>query len=65
MTQVPGMRIMEDIICHHYYARLQGEDWIGINGYINESLCKADEIQSELNTLVAGQYAMRAVPGRW
>jgi hypothetical protein len=60
---VPGVRLYEDIICHHYYAKLEGEGHIELDGNIDESLCKVDKVQNELNVLLAVLHFLGAVPG--
>ena len=49
---VPSVRVYEDIICHRYYESLGG-DLTGPDGKIEESLCKVDEVQKQLNLLIA------------
>jgi hypothetical protein len=61
---VPAMRIYEDIICHHYYENMEGDDRIGLEGDITEGMCKGDEVQNQLNILLAGLYFLGAIPGR-
>ncbi|KAK6599607.1 MFS multidrug transporter [Botrytis cinerea] len=60
---VPVLRVYEDIICHHYYDRLQGEGHVVFGGDIDESMCKKDDIQNELSILVAGTHFLGAIPG--
>lgn len=60
---VPSIRLYEDIICHHYYESLEGEGHIGLEGDIDESLCKVDEVQNELNILLAVLHFLGAIPG--
>jgi len=59
---VPSMRLYEDIICHHYYDRIQGEGHIGFGTNIDEELCKGDEVQRELNIILAGMRFISMVP---
>lgn len=61
---VPGIRIYEDIICHHYYAKREGEGRIGFEGNIDESLCKGEEVQNELSIIVAGLHVIGAIPSK-
>ncbi|KAF7933703.1 uncharacterized protein EAE98_003412 [Botrytis deweyae] len=63
LMAVPVLRVYEDIICHHYYDRLQGEGHIILGGDIDESMCKKDDIQNELSIIVAGTYFLGAIPG--
>jgi hypothetical protein len=63
LMTVPGLRLYENIICHHYYNKLQGEQHIGLDGDIDESLCKVDEVQNELNVLLAVLHFLGAIPG--
>jgi hypothetical protein len=57
------MRIYEDIICHHYYKDLEGEDYNGL-GHIDEDQCKGDEIQNQLNILLAGMHVLGSMQGK-
>lgn len=63
LMAVPVLRVYEDIICHHYYDRLQGEGYVVFGGDIDESMCKKDDIQNELSILVAGTHFLGAIPG--
>jgi len=60
---VPSLRIYEDIICRHYYEGLEGEGHIELKGAIDEEMCKGEEVQSQLNILIAGLYFVGAIPG--
>lgn len=62
LMAVPGIRIYEDIICHHYYAKREGEGSIGFQGNIDERLCKGEEVQNELSVVVAGLHVIGAIP---
>lgn len=64
LMAVPVLRVYEDIICHHYYDRLQGEGYVVFGGDIDESMCKKDDIQNELSILVAGTHFLGAIPGK-
>ncbi|CCD44531.1 hypothetical protein BofuT4_P054320.1 [Botrytis cinerea T4] len=64
LMAVPVLRVYEDIICHHYYDRLQGEGHVVFGGDIDESMCKKDDIQNELSILVAGTHFLGAIPGK-
>jgi len=55
---VPTTRILEDIICHHYY------DVQGLSE-IDEKLCKIDEIQSQLAYLNGLISMLEAVFGKF
>ena len=59
---VPGLRLYEDIICHHYYNDLQGEDHIGFDGHIDEELCKGDEVQSQMNIFLGVLAFITPIP---
>lgn len=59
---VPTTRIYEDIICHRFYEKIEGDGYIGLNQNIDEGLCKGDEIQKELAIVVAGLESANAVP---
>lgn len=60
---VPGIRIYEDIICHHYYARQgEGKGFRGLEGDIDEDRCKGLEVQNELSFLLAGLHVVGALP---
>ena len=60
---VPTIRLYEDIICHRYYENLEGAGHIGLEGKIDEKECKGDEIQGQLNVLLAGLHFLGAIPG--
>jgi hypothetical protein len=60
---VPAIRIYEDIICHHYYENLEGEGHIGLEKNIDEKDCKGDEVQNELNFLLAVLHFLGTIPG--
>jgi hypothetical protein len=62
---VPSIRLYEDIVCHHYYNRLEGKEHRGLEEGIEERLCKADLVQEELNFLLAGLHFLGAVPRKW
>lgn len=63
---VPGIRIYEDIICHHYYAgRGEGQGFRGLEGDIDEDLCKGTEVQNQLSFLLAGLQVIGAFPGEF
>jgi hypothetical protein len=61
---VPALRIYEDIICHHYYENMEGEGHIGFQGDIDESLCKGDEVQNQLNVLLGVYHFLAAISGK-
>ncbi|PQE32712.1 major facilitator superfamily transporter protein [Rutstroemia sp. NJR-2017a WRK4] len=63
LMAVPGLRIYEDIICHHYYDNLHGDGNVMEDGNIDESMCKIDSIQNELSTIVAALHFLEAIPG--
>lgn len=65
LTFVPSMRLYEDIVCHHYYNKLDGERHIGFESNIGEELCKVEEVQKELNVLFAGLNVLSVVPGMY
>jgi hypothetical protein len=65
LMAVPSIRLYEDIICHHYYNELEGEGHIGFEGQIDEELCKVEEVQKELNILLAGLHFLGALPRRF
>lgn len=50
----PVMRIYKDIICHHYYNHWLGESHIKLDGSIDKSMCKKDDIQRDLGIVIAG-----------
>jgi len=52
LMAIPTVRVYEDIICHLYYEDMGGE-LTGPGGNIDESLCKVDEVQKELNFFIA------------
>ncbi|KAE9378165.1 MFS general substrate transporter [Stipitochalara longipes BDJ] len=57
---VPSIRLYEDIVCHHYYNGLEGNDHRGYDDTIEEGLCKVREVQQELNILFAGMHFLGA-----
>ena len=59
---VPGIRIYEDIICHQYYDNLEGSGRIGLLEEIDESLCKIDAVQNQMNFLLAVLHFLGAIP---
>ncbi|TGO27295.1 hypothetical protein BPAE_0044g00300 [Botrytis paeoniae] len=63
LMAVPALRVYEDVICHHYYNRLQGEGHIVLGRDIDESMCKKDDIQNELSIIVAGTHFLGAILG--
>lgn len=63
LMAVPVLRVYEDIICHHYYDRLQGAGYTALLGNIDESMCKKDDIQNELSIVVAGSHFLGAITG--
>lgn len=60
---VPSIRLYEDIICHLYYESLEGEGHIGLEENIDEKECKGDEVQNQLNVLLAVLHFLGAIPG--
>ncbi|TVY43956.1 Efflux pump [Lachnellula subtilissima] len=62
LMAVPGLRLWEDIICHHYYNDLQGEDHIGFDGHIDEGLCKEDQVQNQLNIFIGVLAFLTPIP---
>jgi hypothetical protein len=65
LMAVPSIRLYEDIICHHFYNGLKGEDHIGLGEEIEEGLCKRGEVQEQLNILFAGLHFLGALPCEW
>lgn len=63
LMAVPALRLYEDIMCHHYYNDVEGEGHIGLDGRIDEILCKVDEVQNELNITLAVLHFLGAIPG--
>lgn len=63
MMTFPSLRIYEDIICHRYYEHLTGEGHIGLEGKIDEGMCKGDEVQNELNIVLGVEQFLQALPG--
>lgn len=61
---MPGLRLWEDIICHHYYNDLEGEGHIGFDGHIDEESCKVDEVQNQMNIFLAVLGFLGVIPGR-
>ncbi|KAH6722247.1 major facilitator superfamily domain-containing protein [Leptodontidium sp. 2 PMI_412] len=62
MMAVPAMRLAENIICHHHYDKIQGPGHIGFGENIDESLCKGDEVQKELNVIFSIIPVLEAIP---
>ncbi|KAH7356776.1 major facilitator superfamily domain-containing protein [Rhexocercosporidium sp. MPI-PUGE-AT-0058] len=62
MMAVPAMRLAENIICHHHYDKIQGPGHIGFEKKIDESLCKGDEVQKELNVIFSIIPVLEAIP---
>lgn len=62
---VPSMRLYENIVCHHYYNKLEGDRHIGFDSNIGEELCKVEDVQNELNVLYAGLNMLSVVPGMY
>ncbi|KAH8589435.1 major facilitator superfamily domain-containing protein [Bisporella sp. PMI_857] len=60
---IPGLRVYEDIICHKYYESLEGAGHINQDGQIDESLCKVDKVQEELNFLLAVWNTLGSLAG--
>jgi hypothetical protein len=65
LMAVPSIRLYEDIVCHHFYNGLKGEEHRGFGDVIDEVLCKRDEVQEELNILFAGLHFLGALPCRF
>jgi PCFT/HCP family folate transporter-like MFS transporter 1/3 len=55
---VPTTKLLEDILCYHYYENKQKK-----GGNISETLCKVDAIQSELAYLRGLLSTLEAVIG--
>lgn len=80
LTSVPSIRIIEDIVCHHYYERtgrqelnimhseiVQSTNLIsGVRGTgdIDERLCKVKEVQHELAMIGGILQLTQAIPGK-
>jgi hypothetical protein len=62
---IPGIRLYENIICHHYYNKLEGDARIRLDGEIAEDKCKIEPVQEELNILLAGAHFLGAIPCRF
>ncbi|KAI9743931.1 MAG: hypothetical protein M1818_002665 [Claussenomyces sp. TS43310] len=65
LIAVPQARVFEDIICHHYYGRMARSSKTVFIGPIDESLCKGDEVQSELAMLMGVLEMLNNIPGVW
>lgn len=63
MMVIPHLRMYEDIICHNYYNSLEGEEHIGLDGYVDEEMCKGDEVQSRLNMFIGVMGFLGTIPG--
>ena len=55
---VSTTRLLEEILCHHYYKDRQDQD-----GSVGENLCKVSAIQSELAYLIGILSTLEAVIG--
>lgn len=58
LASVPTTRLLEDVICTRYY-----HDGMNRTGGIDESMCKIDDIQSELAWFTGGLTAIEAMVG--
>lgn len=63
MMYVPSIRIFEWIICHHHFEGLKGDKHIGLDEDLPESMCKIQEVQSELNIIVSVVWMLNCIPG--
>jgi hypothetical protein len=63
LMSVPGTRIFEDIICHHYYESSPDQVVFITRGFIDEDQCKGKEVQAELATLKGVWAMIDAIPG--
>lgn len=52
---IPQTRLVEDVLCHEYYGRA-----LSLDVPIDEDLCKAEPIQSDLSYIIAMQAALIA-----
>ncbi|KAK1996482.1 major facilitator superfamily transporter [Colletotrichum falcatum] len=59
---VPSTRQVEDMVCREYYGLLRSGD-TGVDGPIDERLCKEDVIQSKVAMLFAVQGTLEAAVG--
>ncbi|KAH8820882.1 major facilitator superfamily domain-containing protein [Xylogone sp. PMI_703] len=60
---LPAIRVYEDVLCHQYYEKLPDHGHISLAGQIDEKLCKGEEIQTRLNTLLGGLAVLGSIPG--
>jgi PCFT/HCP family folate transporter-like MFS transporter 1/3 len=60
IATVPITRILEDILCRRHHDGLQGR---ASDGGVDERLCKADVIQSELAYLLGAMSTVEAITG--
>ncbi|KAI9647841.1 hypothetical protein NHQ30_004229 [Ciborinia camelliae] len=63
LAWIPSIRIYEDLLCRRYYEELQGQGGIGSSSMIDESRCKGNEVQEELNILTAVLETLKSLPG--
>ncbi|RFU28514.1 hypothetical protein B7463_g7814, partial [Scytalidium lignicola] len=63
LMAIPGVRIYEDILCHEYYDKLEGYHDVTLSGKIDEKLCKGEEVQSRLNSMLGGLAVLNSIPG--
>ena len=62
MPLAPGQRIMESIICRTYY-REHDPRQIGLDGEVEEKLCKIPSVQKDLANLRGWLNAIEVLPG--
>lgn len=61
--EIPGTRILEDIICRHYYEDIANNGGnVAPKGKIDEKLCKGEEVQSEMAIVIAGIQFLSPLP---
>ena len=63
LMYVPSIRIFEWILCHNYFNRLEGDQHIGIDDDLPESMCKIEAVQTQLNILVSVVWMLNCIPG--
>lgn len=63
LIMVPQVRILEDIICRHYYDGLDGKRHIGLYDGVPEDSCKGNEVQEELSLITGISSFLNCIPG--
>lgn len=57
----PRIRFIEAIACYRYY-KIHDPSVIGLHSHVPEELCKIDEIQSKVMSVMGGQLFFDSIP---